>query len=197
MGEGIEVVERKVKNMFLYEIENQCKFALMALEDLKQAATERNAFRIWYFIHAFLTAAGNISKLLWRSQGDSEEYVERKEKLRKSLCIREDSPLGDRRFRNYLEHFDRELQNWVEATTSDNYVDLSFGSLDKVKKIHSSSDLRNFLRYFDDKKLVIVFRGDERDLSPIVDAITELRKKVVEEIENLNRENREESPCKF
>jgi len=188
---------REVKKMFLYEIDNQCEFALMAFEDLKQAVRERNARRIWYFIHAFLTAAGNISKLLWKSKGDSKEYIERKDLLKTSLCISDQSPLKNRTLRNYLEHFDGKLQKWVETRTSEKYVDLSFGSLDEVKKIHPSSDLENFLRYFDDTKLVIFFCGDEGNLSLIVKAIMELKKKVKGEIENLTRENRKEQACKF
>jgi hypothetical protein len=45
------------------------------------------------------------------------------------------------------------------------------------------------LVYWHDKKLIIIFRGKSCDLSPIVEAIAELKKKAGEELANLNQEN--------
>lgn len=142
------VTERQVADIFLYEVANQCKFALMAFEDLRQVLNSNNALHIWYSIHALLTAAGNISKLLWPSKGDTKEYLRRKRELRKNLSIKDDSSLKNRKFRNYLEHFDQELQNWVETTKSQTYIDLSFGPLDKNSLIELGHDPKDILRYF-------------------------------------------------
>ena len=111
------VTERQIANIFLNEITNQCKFALMAYEDLRQALNSNDALRIWYFIHAFLTATGNISKLLWPG---NRKYRKRGAKLRESLSVGDNSPLKKREFRNYLEHFDEHLEDWVETTKSQN-----------------------------------------------------------------------------
>ena len=181
------VTERQIADIFLNEVTNQCKFALMAIEDLKQAVNSNNALRIWYSIHAFLTATGDISKLLWPIK---RQYHKRGAKLRKSLCIDDNSPLKKREFRNYLEHFDERLENWVKTTKSGTYIDLSFGFLDKDSLIRLGHDLKDILRYFNYKEFVVIFRKEFLALQPTIDAIKELKKKAEEKIEKLEQKER-------
>jgi hypothetical protein len=191
------VTERQIANIFLYEVTNQCNFALMAFEYLKQALNSNDALRIWYFIHGFITATGNISKLLWRCRGDSNKYVARKDKLRQRLSILDNSPLSNRNFRNYLEHFDRELQDWVDTTRSENYIDLSFGILNEAGLIDLGHHIEDVLRYFNYEESTVIFRGNSAELTPIIDAIKELKEKVEQEIETFKQKNKEEKSCNF
>lgn len=54
-------MEEGTLQMFKGELEKQCRFALMGIEDF----SSNNPWRIWCSIHAFLVAAGNISKIFW------------------------------------------------------------------------------------------------------------------------------------
>jgi len=186
------VTERQIAIIFLYEVTNQCSFALMAFEDLKQALDSNDALRIWYFIHAFLTATGNISKLLW----PIERYRKRGAKLRESLGVEDNSPLKKREFRNYLEHFDERLEDWAKTTRSENYIDLSFGPLNEVGLIDLGHRIEDVLRYFNYEEFTVIFRGNSAELTPIINAIMELKEKVEQEIKEFEQKNKEMS-CNF
>ena len=60
-----EELHPKVLKMFQREVERQCKFALMAHDDLHEALRNDDMWRVWYFVQALLYALGNISYLLW------------------------------------------------------------------------------------------------------------------------------------
>jgi hypothetical protein len=173
--------------MFKRELEKQCRFALMAYNDLmeilKQVLKAKKAEdikrqeveRIWCSIHAFLMAAGNISKIFWPPKS---KYSQRGDELRKSLSVDGDSPLGIRKPRNYLEHFDEYLQEWIESTKNYRYIDTSFGSLKLIKVLDPDFENGDFLRFFDYQLRVIVFSKFSFDLKPIIKAIDELLTKV-------------------
>jgi len=175
-------MDAKTLEMFKRELENQCRFTLMAYIDLteilkalqsKQVERE-DVERIWSFIHAFLVASGNISKILW----PKTKYSDRGDALRKYLSIKDDSPLGIRKPRNYLEHFDEYLQEWIESTKNHRYIDSSFGSLELIKVSDPDFEKGDFLRFFDYQLWVIVFSKFSFDLKPIIKAIDELLTKV-------------------
>jgi hypothetical protein len=69
----------------------QSQFALMAMDDLKNALSSNDEDRLWYSVQAFLVAAGNISKLLW-----PKSNPERGQIVRQSLAVPDDSVLRDR-----------------------------------------------------------------------------------------------------
>jgi hypothetical protein len=91
-------MDEQVKRIFVFEIERQAKFAVIASSDLEQALRDGgNIDAIWYSVQAFLVAAGNLSKLLW----PIERYAERGRELRDSFDLKDDSVLAPRRFRNH------------------------------------------------------------------------------------------------
>ena len=60
-------MDKHVLRIFQRETERQCRFAIMAIEDIQKElqATDTDMDRIWYSVQSFLVAAGNLSKLLW------------------------------------------------------------------------------------------------------------------------------------
>lgn len=174
--------------MFKGELEKQCRFALMAhdnlIEILKHVLQTKRAEdikredveRMWSSIHSFLVAAGNISKIFWPP---NSKYSDRGDALRKNLSIGNDSPFSPsyRKARNYLEHFDEYLEKWIKLGR-DRFVDSSFGSLDLIKAKEDKVELRDFLRYFDYKTFSLIFSGDLYDLKPIINSVANLLEKV-------------------
>jgi hypothetical protein len=57
-------MEKIVLRIFQKEVERQCRFALIAIQDLEQALQVGDLDRLWYSVQAFLIAVANISKLL-------------------------------------------------------------------------------------------------------------------------------------
>ncbi len=164
-------MEKLVFKVFQTEIKRQCKFALIAVEQIRTGLTNNNSDLVWYAIQNFLVAAGNISKTFWPSKTLSQK---RGEELRKSLGIGDDSCIKPRNFRNHFEHFDERLENWATSSKSRNFVDSNMGSSDMIVGIKPD----DFLRNFDHTNWRLTFRGDNYDLRPIIGAIRDLSKKI-------------------
>lgn len=165
-----------ILRIFQREVERQCRFALIAIQDLNLALQASNMDRIWYSIQAFLVAAGNISKLLWPSRA---LLPERGSELRESLSISHDSPLEPRKFRNHIEHFDERLEQWATSSKRRNFVDSNIGPPNMIVGI----DPEDFLRNFDTVNFAVTFRGDVYNLRPVIKAISDLWQRAVVEAE--------------
>jgi hypothetical protein len=91
--------------------EDEQEFILRA-EKIRSATKEERALdlsrRTWFALQAILSAAANLSKLLWGS-GRNPEAEERRAALRESLEVGDDSPLKSPRVRNQFEHIDEKL----------------------------------------------------------------------------------------
>jgi hypothetical protein len=163
-------MEKMVLRIFQREVERQCRFGLMAVEELNQALDAHDMDGIWYSIQAFLVATGNISKLLWPPE---KRFTKRGAELRKSLSVGDNSPLGPRTFRNYFEHFDERLEEWATSSERHNFADSNVGPPGMIVGL----DPEDYLRNFDPVNLTITFRGDVYDMKPIVDSIQVLWQK--------------------
>jgi hypothetical protein len=64
-------VETSLLRQFQREIERQCQFGMIALQDMDEAAADGKLF--WYSVQGLLFAAENISKLLWPPSPGSGE----------------------------------------------------------------------------------------------------------------------------
>ena len=153
--------------IFQGELERQCKFALIAVDDMKRALQTHDMERIWYPVQNFLVAAGNISKILWPSKKD---YSERGVTLRKSLKVSDDSPLVPRTFRNHFEHFDERLELWATSSERHKFADYNVGPPNMILGLEP----RDYLRNFDTTNFAVMFHGDRYSLSPIINAIQTL-----------------------
>ena len=163
-------MDTMVLRIFQREVERQCKFALIAAEDLDKALRAQNADLVWFSIQALLVAAGDISKLLWPP---NPRLSERGAELRASLSVSDDSPLQPRTFRNHWEHFDERLEMWATSSERHIFADSNIGPQNMI----SGLDPGDYLRNFDPENWIITFRGDKYELRPIVDAVVGLWKK--------------------
>jgi len=159
-----QVMEKMVLRIFQREVERQCRFALIAVQDLSQALQAGDMDRIWYSVQAFLVAAGNISKLLWPAK---PRLPERGAELRASLSIDGESPLEPRRFRNHFEHFDERLEAWATSSERHNFADSNVGPPGMIVGLEPGDYLRNF----DTTGFAVTFRGDTYPLQPVTNAI--------------------------
>jgi len=160
-----------VLKIFQMEIERQCKFDIIAIEQIKTGLSNKDSDLVWYAIQNFLVAVGNISKIFWPI---NQKYGMRGEKLRKSLGIEDNSPIQPRNFRNHFEHFDERLEKWAESSERHNFVDSSILPPNMIAGI----DQKDFLRIFNPTTWTLTFRGDKYELKPIIKTIYELYPKV-------------------
>lgn len=161
-------MEKMVLRIFQREIERQCKFAIIAREQIEAGLLNRDLDIVWYAIQNFLVAVGNMSKVIWPI---NQKYENRGKELRRSLGIKDNSPIQTRNFRNHFEHFDERLEKWATSSKRHNFIDSNIGPVSKMVGIRDQEDC---LRNFNPTSWTLTFRGDKYDLKPIIDAVDEL-----------------------
>jgi hypothetical protein len=163
-------MDQQLQTIFLHEIERQSSFAVMAADDLESALRAQDGYRVWYSVQGLLIAVGNISKLLWPVVA----HEERGRRLRQLLGVPDDSVLAPRTFRNHFEHFDERLESWATSSERRNFVDSNIGPPGMIVGI----DPGDYLRNLDPENLAVTFRGDQYELSSIVQAVRTLQKRM-------------------
>lgn len=177
-------MEKHLLSCFQLEVGRQCRWAILAIEDLEDALKglesgklghEYAMSRVWMSIQRFLVAVGNISKLLWPPQ---QRIPNRGPELRASLGVDEGSCLKTRSFRNHFEHFDERLEEFFLSLSSGEffYVDCNV-SPEGIGSLATGIDQNKVLRHFDQKSWRLIFRGESYELEPLFKEIVELRKK--------------------
>lgn len=164
-------MKKMVLKIFQREIERQCKFSIIAINEIKWGLSNNNLDIVWYAIQNLLVAAGNTSKIFWPPK---PKYRKRGEELRKNLDIKDNSPICPRTFRNHFEHFDERLESWAMSSKRHNFADSNIGPSNMIAGI----DQEDFLRNFDNTTWTLTLRGDKYELKPIIDAIHKLYEKV-------------------
>jgi len=166
-------MKKMVLKIFQREIKRQCKFGIIAVEQIKAELANTNSDLVWYAIQNFLVAVANISKFFWPPK---PKYQKRGEELRKSFGIENDSPIKPRGGRNVFEHFDEKLEEWATSSKR-GFIDSNIGTLNKIAGI----DQQDVLRHFDPTTWTFTFRGDKQELKPMIEAIYDLYPKALTE----------------
>lgn len=144
-------MDNQIRRIFVSEIKSQCTFAVIAAKDFNAALQQGDHDRIWYSVHAFLSATANVSKILW----PKEIHKDRGDELRQLLSVPDDSVLKPRKFRNHFEHFDERLERWATSSERRNFVDRGIMHKNAIVGIDPSDYLRNL----DTEDMAITFRG--------------------------------------
>ncbi len=111
-----------LQRLFRDEVELQCRFVVLAVDQLKAASSKTEA---WFALQGAVISAANLSKLLWGSRGRS--HAERQD-LRDSLDVDDSSILRDPDLRNDFEHFDERIDlMFGEGRSSSIYAGRNIG----------------------------------------------------------------------
>lgn len=184
----------RLREILCREIVIKSDLALIAAEDLKDAAIKmheaqmeffKNGFldfdpqrkwsehsfhqrRIWYSVHNLLSHAGSISRILWPPWA---KYEQRGTEMRKNLGIDDAHSFSDRDMRDAFEHFDDRVEEWEKESGTLNFSDLNIGPLGAVTMPSS----RDILRHYDPYRRWICFRGKIYQLDDVVRSIQEFK----------------------
>ena len=159
-----------VEHVFLREIEYQSQFAARAAERLVLSGDVFEPIEIWSAIQAILTAAGNVSKILWPPRTRSSP---RGETLRALLDVDDQNALSNRNFRNHFEHYDERIEDWLSSTHSAVYVDQIIGPRPGFLRDFPQNAHRNY----NPSTQMLTFRGESMSLESILTALDEVRDK--------------------
>lgn len=153
------------------EIVLQARIAQRASERLKIAYDNSDKIEVWSSIQSILGSTANVSKILWPAR---KEYKERGVRLRQILTVQDNNILSERKFRNYFEHYDEQVDDWFKNQDGGVYIDLSMNpSLNKIWGDVPPKGNRGY-NSFDNS---VVFRGETMDLNEVFKALEELIEK--------------------
>jgi len=162
-------MDPRLLRAFQSQIEEQCRFGLIAFDDAK---TMPPGTQFWYGMQNLLVAAGNLSKAFW---GQGGRLAKNREPLRASLQVEDSSPLRETTMRNHWEHFDERLDVWDATSTMHNYLDHNVGPMHLyAQEMGGMPDEIDVFRHFDDTTGVLQFWGDQFALIPIVDEMARI-----------------------
>ena len=170
-------MEDLLKRLFLYELRQQCIFAIQSYNNIVNAFNNKDGDKIWLNLELFLVAAAKISIIFW-PQGP--KYKKRGEELRTLLSIDKTVAFNSRDPRNHLEHFDERLEDWYFNSKDKNLMDKSI-----VPETTINTGNFDYLRAFVTRRFVFKFLNDEYEIKPIAESINELIPKVENELNKL------------
>ena len=151
--------------VFLREIVLQVKIARRAAERLQTTSDTFDHVEVWSSIQSILVSAANVSKILWPVKKQNKL---RGEKLRQQLKVDKTNILSDRKFRNYFEHYDDEIEDWFNKHPSPVYIDLVMNP--SLRGYLASSCHRGYNSFNN----TLIFRGESLDLNEVLKALDEI-----------------------
>lgn len=152
---------------FQFEVERQCQFAMIALQDMEEASANSDGKLFWYSAQGFMVATGKVSRFLWP---DRPRLPERGRSLRESLGVTDDSPLKDRTFIERFENHDARLEEWYETSDEHRFFDSYTEPMDVLAETHVGDRFRGY--NFEEEALL--FGGDHYPIGPVSTALERL-----------------------
>lgn len=101
---------------YLQELQIQCSFAERSYGEIQSRVSKgEKDSNLWAFIHMLLVFSGNAAKLIFPSSGAPPTAHERAKRLRDTLKTHV-PPAGLISARNYFEHFDERIDQYLANT---------------------------------------------------------------------------------
>lgn len=169
-------MEKYLKRLFVFELRHQCNVAITAYIEIKESVSAQNGDNVWSSLESFLTAAAKISKIF----RPPKKYEKRGEELTTMFNVEQTDAFHDRCPRNYLEHFDEYLEDWVVRTKDHNVADRDI--FPNPSFITGNVD---FLRVYFTRNRVFRCGDDEYELDPIYNSIVKLSGEVENEFNKI------------
>lgn len=166
------------------EVERQCRFTILAFEDVDKFQSEGAGQRFWFSIQNLLTGVGKVSRLLWPP---ADSHSERGRELRESLDVQDDFLLQARGIVEYFEQFEKRLENWHGTSENHRFFDSYTEPLDVL----GATEPGDRFRGFDTENEAILFHGEMYRLQPLAEAIEEL----LDKTEHETRKPRYDTPA--
>ncbi len=151
----------------LEELRQQCRFAQYAFQHLRTSLNAIEAEPVFFYAHAFLAHAVNVSRLLWPERAESKG---RGDFLRSELKIAEDSALRLRDYRAQAGRFDERLEDWLHSLENRDYSDMNIMPQGAITGFKPEA----FQRNLDPDVLQLYFRSERCDLRPVAEELRKL-----------------------
>lgn len=124
------------------------------------------------FVQNIISNAGALSRYFWPSS-NKPIHQKRAAKLRESCGIADDNPLKDRKVRNFVEHFDENLDSFLAKMLAGMIVPSYVGTEPQNQQVPPK-----FFRAYYLEKATFCSLDMEYDMLPIVKEINDLHKRL-------------------
>ena len=163
-------METHLLRQFQREVERQCQFTMIALQDMEEASANGDGKLFWYSMQNLVVAVGRISRLLWPPD---PLFPKRGDELRESLGVGDDSPLKALGFVEHFEHFDRRLETWQVTSEHHRFFDSYTEPLDVLAETAPEDRMRGY----DTDRNAVLFNGEAFELDPVSQAVEGLQRR--------------------
>ncbi|MGI8541280.1 MAG: hypothetical protein ACR2N0_16160, partial [Rubrobacteraceae bacterium] len=167
--------DRTLVRYFQREIERQCQFAMISLQDMDQATEEGNGIFFWYSVQSLFVSVGRVSRMLWPEDPSQPEL---REELRRSLDVAGESPIIPPEVISKFEDFDLVLEAWYTSSEARRFFDLYTEPLDVLGETGPGDRFRG---YHTENKAVL-FNGEAYPTAPISRFVEELAVRAAHEL---------------
>lgn len=151
--------------MSVSEISSQAKFAEIAYSHIDPKATNGNA-AVFSSIHSFLSHCAIISKML-KANDDSNPP----KSIGDVLGISDTSLIHRRKFRNNLEHYDKELKEWIKKFG----VNVNIGTYNIGPKTAMKIPNMVFVSHYDQTNQTFTFVNEDFDLGALFTEVQRIK----------------------
>lgn len=169
---------------FQFQVECQCRYILLAFDELEAASTARDFHRVFFAAQNLLAAAANVSKALWGVHDLKGKTKADRKPLRDSIQVKDVSPLREVAMRNHYEHFDERIDKWWHTSKDHKFVDLTLGDPSQYGPTgmgdYVDSDV---FRSYDPQTRTLYFWGQEFKLQEIIDEVNRILPILEEELQ--------------
>jgi hypothetical protein len=163
-------MEKTLLRHLQVEVEKQCQYAIISLQDMEEATANGDGLLFWYSVQNALFAIGRISRLLWPP---GPLFPERAEELRESLEVDDDSPLNALTFVEHFEHIDERLETWYATSEERRFFDCYTEPVDVL----AGTAPEDRFRGFDTDTNCVLFHGERYELGPVSEAVEALQRR--------------------
>ena len=191
---------RKQKFEFLLdEIKLQTNFAIISInhfnvtwsdlfnKDIDNDERTTLTYEFWYYLQNYVISLGNISKMLFATKNFQESNIEYGKRLNdrkiftRTLNVKQNSILRDKKMRNLLEHIDENLEKFSSKSPGI-IINRNIGPSNSIRigdEFLFENDEDNLRNFITDRKELILF-GKRLNVKETFKEVLELRNQIVE-----------------
>ena len=169
-------MDTSLLRQFQREIERQCQFGMIALQDMDEASANGDGNLFWYSVQGLLFAVESIAELLWPAHDGSGE---RGKILRENLEVDDNSPLGPSDFVRDFLRYDQGLERWHTSSKHRRFFDSYTEPLDVLAETPPEDRFRGYQL----EENALLLHGETYPLEPISRALEDLQSKAEKEMQ--------------
>ena len=155
--------------MSIREIWTQTHFAGLAFANIDRKSVG-GTDGVFSSIHSFFSHCAMVSKML------KANYQKDSKSIGKILGVSDTSPIHKRKFRNFIEHYDKELKKWINKKG----VNISIGTYNVGPKSMIKIPNMVFVSHYDPNNNTYTFVDQDINLNTLHGAVEKIKNKADE-----------------